>query len=150
MNQVPETTTPTTPVPSISPETARKTKKIIIIIIILIAIILGVVIGAKLFKANEVKVRTSKDATIIQVLFDLRTNATSHYEKNKSYKDWWPASLSLISTQKLDTTIIYRKPDFQSYIMYAYLPGRAKYFCIDTSGFADEVSAITDDQIKCN
>lgn len=150
MNQVPEATTPSAPAPSISPETARKTKKIIISIIILVAIILGVVIGIKLFKANEVKVRTSKDATIIQVLFDLRTSATNHYEKNKSYKDWWPASLSLISAQELDTTIIYRKPDFQNYIMYAYVPGHAKYFCLDTLGFADEVSAITDDQIKCN
>lgn len=150
MNQVPETTTPITPAPSINPETARKTKKIIISIIVLVAIILGVVIGVKLFKANEVKVRAAKDAAIIQTLFDLRTSATNHYEKNKSYKDWWPASLSLISTQKLDTTIIYRKPDFQNYIMYAYVPGHAQYFCIDTAGFADEVSAIADDQIKCN
>jgi len=151
MNQTPNpiNSTPTQPT---TPKSVNYglIKTIIITIVVLIVIVLGSVIGMRYYNEKTAQDRVNKDQTIIKTLFDLRTNATTFYASNKSYQNWWPQSQALTLAQQLGTTIIYRKPDYQNYIFYAYIPTHEKYFCIDTTGFADEVVRITDQQDKCN
>ena len=149
MNQTAETNNQTTPPKETKPVNTGNFKNIIIAIIVIVIIALGSIILVNFNNQQKLETRIAKDNEITQIIFSLRTNATTHYEKNKSYKDWWPQSQILALAQNLDTTIIYRKPDFQNYIIYAYVPGHTKYFCVDTTGFADEIVAITDEQNKC-
>lgn len=127
--------------------------KAVLIIIIALALIVAAVIGLNYYRdyaaQKKVTERAALDKTIIQVVYDIRDSARLFYEKNQSYKEWWPASADLVKVSNLGSTVIYRKPDFQSYVIYAYSQTDQKYFCIDTTGFADFVETITDAQIKC-
>lgn len=136
--------------PEKKPENIGKIKTIIITIVMLLIVVLGSIIGLKIYNQKKTLDRETKDRAIVQVLFDLRSQATAHYDKNKSYKDWLPSQADMTTAQNLDTTLVFRKSDYQTYVLYAYEPGRSKYFCIDTTGFADEVAQIKDKQIKCN
>ena len=82
-------------------------------------------------------------------MIGLRTDATKFYNANFSYKNWQPDSAVLGQAMSIGSTITIRKPDYQNYIMYAFIPADGKYFCIDTHQFIDEVNQITDKQTAC-
>lgn len=135
--------------PKITPKKAKTIKTVVVTLIIILVIVLGSILGTKLYKSHTIKVRATKDQQIIDILFSLRKNATDFYSANHSYKDWWPQGQTLVQVNSLGSTLIYRKPDFQSYIFYAFDQTNQKYFCIDTNSFADLVPTVTDEQIKC-
>lgn len=140
---------PQAPAVEIKPENAKKIKIVIITVIILAIVVLGTIFTIKMLNEKQKQERISKDKQIIQLMYDIRKQTTDHYTTNKSYKDWWPQSQDLVRVSSLGSTLILRKPDFQNYIMYAYLQSDQKFFCIDTYSFADVVANMTDDQIKC-
>jgi uncharacterized protein YneF (UPF0154 family) len=127
-----------------------KIKTIIVVVIVLIILILGSIIGYNLLQKKQKQDIYNNGQSVIQLIFNLRTQATAFYQINYSYKEWWPDSQTLVHASALGSTIIYRKPDFQNYIIYAFIPADQKYFCIDTTNkFAGEVSLVTDGQSKC-
>jgi hypothetical protein len=141
------------PAPQSSAGAQKSILKTVLIIIIALALIVAAIFGINYYRnytaQKKVADRAVADKAIIQVIYDIRDSARLFYEKNQSYKEWWPASADLVKVSSLGSTVIYRKPDFQSYVIYAYSQTDQKYFCIDTTGFADFVDTITDSQIKC-
>ncbi len=148
MNQTP-TKIETLPT-SLSTQNIGKTKKIIIYTILVLIVILGSIWGLKFYNQKMAQNRVSKDQIIVKMLFDLRTQATQHYETNESYKNWQPSATTIADIQNLGSTLIFRKSDYQNYIMYTYIASDKRFFCIDTTGFAEEIDQISDTQVKCN
>jgi len=155
-----QTTTPATtasPTPITTAEQSPKPKSGLktLIIVILAIVILGVaaIFGAIKYKdemiKKQIRDRATNDKKITELIYNIRDDARVFYEKNQSYKEWWPKSETLVQVSGLGSTAIYRKPDFQSYIVYAFSQTDNKYFCVDSRGFADFVTSVTDEQIKC-
>lgn len=133
-----------------NPQSISKIKTIIIYSIIGLIVILGSIWGIKLLNQKMLQTRDTKDQIVIKKIFDLRTQATKYYEINQSYKNWQPSDAAILDIQSLGSALIFRKPDYQSYIMYAYITSDKRFFCIDTTGFAEEIDQISDTQVKCN
>ena len=152
MNQV-NTPSQTTPVPAEEPVKIGNPgliKTVIITVIILAIVILGSIIGYRTLQEKAKQDEINRGKAVVQLLFTIRQNATDFYLKNHSYETWWPNSAILSQATSLDSTIIYRKPDFQNYILYAYIASDQKYFCIDTHQFAEEVATVSDNQKTCS
>jgi hypothetical protein len=147
VNQAPPQPTP--PTPNTQIKNPSKIKAIIISIIVVIILVLGTIVGLDLYQKKQVEDQIARGKAIIATIYDLRTQATAFYQSNHSYKDWWPASQSLIKIGQLESTAIFRKPDFQNYLIYAYIPSEQKFFCVDSYQFAGELDSISDSQIKC-
>ena len=126
-----------------------KIKTVIISVIIVTIVILSAIIGFNIYSKRQAEIQAANAAKIIQLMFDSRTKATAFYAVNKSYKDWAPTDSTLTQVTELGSTIVFRKPDFQNYILYAYIPATKKFFCIDTHQFADTVNQVSANQSKC-
>lgn len=156
MNQANPMNAPTQPINNPAPTTQpQKTgnmkliKGIIITVVSITVVVLGAFIYNDQMGKKRVSDRATADETITQLIYNIRDDARVFYEKNQSYKEWWPKSETLIQVSKLGSTVIYRKPDFQSFVIYAYSQTDQKNFCVDSKGFADFVSLVNDTQIKC-
>ena len=136
--------------PEVKPENISRIKTIIMTIVLLTVLILGSILTSNYYNKKKIEDRTNKDQIIIKTMFDLRSLATAYYEKNQSYKNWQPADQTSNEIKNLGADLIFRKSDYQNYIMYTYISSHGKYFCIDTTGFADEVDIISDQQNQCN
>lgn len=155
MNQPNPINTPqpvNTPAPAIEPlkpNNIKLIKGIVIAVILIAVVILGAYIYNDQMEKKEIRDRASADKQITDLIYNIRDDARNFYKKNQSYQEWWPKSETLVQASELGSTIIYRKPDFQSFVIYAYSQTDQKYFCVDAKGFAGFVSAINDTQIKC-
>lgn len=147
--------TPTTAqTPSVTPRpqkpgNIKMIKGIIIAVISIAVIVLGVYIYIDQSAKKKVRDRAAADEQIPGLIYKIRDDARNFYERNQSYKEWWPKSETLVQVSNLGSTVIYRKPDFQSYIVYAFNQTNQQYFCVDSRGFADYIVKVTDEQIKC-
>lgn len=155
-NQPTITPTPTQSASSFAPTNSTKEpdktgliKKIIIAVIMIAIIILGSYIYIDQMAKKKVRDQATADKQIPGLIYQIRDDARNFYEKNQSYKEWWPKSETLIQISNLGTTAIYRKPDFQSFVIYAYSQTDRKYFCVDSKGFADFIDKANDEQVKC-
>lgn len=128
---------------------AAKIKMMIIAVIVLIVVVLASIIGLHYYKQHQAEILLAKDKIIIQDLYQIRQDSLQFYAKNFSYKDWIPDSQMLEQIKSSGSEVVIRKPDYQNYIMYAYLASAKKYFCIDTANFADSLVQVTDKQNKC-
>lgn len=128
--------------------------KLIVTIVLILVLIGGSIAGYYYYtdwaQKDRIAKRASADKQITDLIYKVRDDARFFYQANQSYKEWWPQSKTLVEISKLGSTAIYRKPDFQSFIVYAYSETDQQYFCVDSRGFADFVERITDEQIKCN
>lgn len=107
---------------------AGKIKIIILSVLLLAAIVTGSLIWLNYSKQQDTEILAANDKVIIDNLYEIRLSSLHFYEKNYSYKDWTPNFQIVEEIKTLGSEVVLKKPDYQSYIMYAYLPSEKKIF----------------------
>ncbi|MEI6040011.1 MAG: hypothetical protein WCP93_01525 [Candidatus Berkelbacteria bacterium] len=153
MNQ-PVENTPSTPQTQNQPEkpiikNPRLVKTIIIAVICVVILVLTSIIVLNQIKQKNTQTQVKNGKTLVQLVFNLRNEIDTFYQKNQSYKSWQADSQILAQATSLGSTINVVRPDFQHYMFYAFIPADQKYFCVDNTQFAGEINKISVNQTKC-
>lgn len=124
-------------------------KKYLIGIILATILILGAIIVIIIVSRAQTAKRVNEDKMITNAMFELRLEAQTFYNQNQSYKDWAPNTDLVNKISQNESVFQIKKPDYQNYLIAAYLPGSKQYFCIDSYGTVDQIQEIKNNQVKC-
>jgi len=147
MNQIPAPQSK--PDDVLSDQKVANLKKIIIAIVLAAVLILGAIVVFVLVGRAQNQKRAEQDRNITNAMFQLRLEAQNYYEQNKSYQNWSPNTDLVNLIGQNESAFQIKKPDYQNFLIAAYLPGEKTYFCIDTKGFVGQIKEIKNTQIKC-
>lgn len=155
MNQNPQPISPVPPTPppvSQQPPQKPNNKKTIIIIlvvvfgsILLIVGILAVMIVVSLGGARG----KAQDAAIKGSMSTLPASVEVYFDKNRTYVGWNADQTVQNAVQKNGSEVKVQGLSTNSYVIYVQLPTSKKIFCLDASGFQNEITSIKPTQTTC-